>query len=802
MATPPTAVPTEPQRSLLRTFQDHLSQGILADKMGGDSRQYSHQLLNRMFEQSDLPQKQELQQHFRLYENRHTIPDPRKASFFRQDNGSGVLFQPPELAQNIGRVFAQGNLVRQYRDNADKVDSCVDIHMFKEGHVAYNRKTKEVTVVFRGIPLDSSSPLAEVERAGELATNAELIPTGMVQSGYAQTYLSSRPDLIQILQTIRQSDPQAALKLATTGHGLGGALANMMFIDAQTGTLGKKLKEAIDDENFVNTLLAKANCYCVASPPVCDEEAVQHLKDQAPEIGDRFFRAFYENDPMLNGINTLRTLKGQKRNPLSYIPSSHSLNLGVLNEGYQDVMGWDFSAHTPDVLHEKLQRAQGVTEVERCWLPIDEHLQFSTSHTAKPTDLKPKQAAILTEQFDHEFYLALAKIMARHEAQLTTKKTSTPLIGYLSTVTNLFDKLNPLKNAANLDAFKGKLADVVKNLRDYTNNNGLKDPEDNVAKVVNICSQLYNVYSSLSGTFSDISSGLLELKIAKYELLAIAGAEAAGLALDTLERALKAVFSTIDLVLEETNFLWYNDLKGKVKEQLIKLGPRLENLTQGLLKIKEALTSFKQTLLKTHITLDRLKERVPELKSILSLFSAFATQIEWFTDKAIKLVERLSGWLKVFKQQAEQPSQVSARQAAEAQHGVDNVGAQLATNTSNLTSGWARIKKKLFAIGSEFVSGVKSDTTNHLHSAVQEAASVAYRHVDKHFGNLSKIRDSAQELGTTVQQALHGTLGGVSASASRTNQEALQAVTERNNNSVPTAHSLPELSSTLAAALR
>ncbi|MDR1057445.1 MAG: lipase family protein [Coxiellaceae bacterium] len=431
------------------------------------------------------PNQRELD--FISYEDSYSNVDPRQPTFY----AGNTYFEPPEFAGKIGRIFNGDELVREYSDRSGQDDS-IDVYIFHGttgeggehggfpstmGYVAYNRKTKEITVTFRGsrsgsavrggvggLFLDSGNPdwVTDMNLAGDLVENPELLVGGKVAEGFATTYLSCRSELIGIIKKIRESDPEPEQppKLVTTGHSLGGALASMMFIDAQKGTLGTRLSSVLGgetkDEVFVNDLLQGAECFAFSTPPVCDGRAVENIGDQT----DKYHRVFFANDPIVYGGNILRMLRGrglfEHKELLRNIDSHSDVDLGKFTAGSP------FDPHELYLVYEQIQRNLGVRDedIRRHWFKIRDMMITHASRDVEPIPLNAEQAAVIFNQFDYEYFLTLARLMAEGEAH----DSNTDLIKYIEEIGLMFRDINPYESQEKFDEFKQKLAEITARL--------------------------------------------------------------------------------------------------------------------------------------------------------------------------------------------------------------------------------------------------------------------------------------------------------------------------------------------------
>ena len=422
--------------------------------------------------------------------------DPREPRFYANE----VYFEPPPEANKIGRVYRADNAepVKAY-ENAGQDDS-IDMYMFSGvtgetdkhagvrstmGYVGYNRHTKEITVTFRGSRSGSAEKgavnglyygegnpdwVTDMQLAGDLSENPEILKGGQVAEGFANTYLSCRPEIIGIMQRIRESDTpkqdDPKPTLVTTGHSLGGALASMMFIDTQRGTFAQNLKSKLSnkEDGFVDGLVDSAECFAFSAPPVCEKRAAGVLGDQS----EKFHRVYFENDTVVTGANAMQLIRGKKdvteahKASLVNINSDSDISLEEYNEGGF----FDFGCpHELYLVHEHIQRKLGIKEPKRYWYTVGDMMVTHASTEVDPEPLKPEQAAVIFNQFDFAEFLTLVKKEAEKEVYSEGEKEKiTELMEYIDEIRTILQETNPYENPEKFRELQDKLHGVVSKL--------------------------------------------------------------------------------------------------------------------------------------------------------------------------------------------------------------------------------------------------------------------------------------------------------------------------------------------------
>ena len=430
--------------------------------------------------------------------------DLRQPTFYEGE----VYFEPQAMARDIGRIYRGSEVVQSYADKAKKDDS-IDIYTFEGvtglageregfpstmGYVAYNKKTNEITVTFRGSRSGSAERgaidglfsgegnpdwVTDMSLAGDLISRPEIIPHGKVAEGFSSTYLSCRPNILNIIAKIRKDNlgkPQP--KLVATGHSLGGALATMMFIDTQKGLFGKELNRTLErvigekDSGFIKELMKNAECFAFSAPPVCDGEAVAQM-----EATDKFHRVYFENDGVVTGGNKTRMFKGagafSQKELLHDLRSKSDINLGEFNKSRFDPRH-PFAAfgnpHELYLVDEELQRRLGKkdSEISRTWYTLDENMQIThAAKGVKPKNLDPQQAAFIASQFNYEYFLTSVLAMAQREAHAVGKNETaeaareTDLIKHIKRVGGLLSKINSCNDEKEFGELRVQLKKLV-----------------------------------------------------------------------------------------------------------------------------------------------------------------------------------------------------------------------------------------------------------------------------------------------------------------------------------------------------
>ncbi len=421
--------------------------------------------------------------------------DPERPVFYRDGVDTAQYIQPPEFTSKIGRIILPDGTQKEYPPKTDQDDS-IDIYPFEGktgvtkkqegfsspmGYVAYDRKTKEITVVFRGSRSggglagtaasaawsDAGSPdwVTDLQMTPEEFN--ELSPDGKFQPGFARTYLSCRPGIIEAIGKIKESDPDAEQTLVTTGHSLGGALATTMFMDAKVGTLRQKLAEKTGSEAYAEDLTTKSKCVAVSAPSVCTKAASAKLtvEDKA-----NFRRVYFANDPIVLAPSMSAKLS-REINALEFIqiPPGNDINLGVSSRGW--VSDMDPSAHEPYLVHETLQKLRGIIpeQFKTYWLIFNNKLEVINAPYGVKKYASPQQAADIIEQFDVEYFLTSARLLAEAELKKNPQlQDAKDAIKIIEIVGDMFHdpKLDPYASEENFIKFKEKLSQVVNILQD------------------------------------------------------------------------------------------------------------------------------------------------------------------------------------------------------------------------------------------------------------------------------------------------------------------------------------------------
>lgn len=403
--------------------------------------------------------------------------------------GAGIYFEPPEFAGRIARVFHNDKVVSEYPNLTDRDDS-IDIYLFDGttgssedhdgfpstmGYVAYDRKTNQVTVTFRGsrggsavqgalggLYSKTGNPdwVTDMLIAEELQPNQELVTTGKVAAGFAATYISCKPQLVTtIAKIIKSNRKNAPLKIDYTGHSLGGALATIAFADSQTGDIRTRIKDELKNgeisSEVVDQLCNQAECFPFSAPPVFDQEAAQKVSESSE---DRYHPIHIKGDPVAELGNLLRVIRGTASELLAPINGQ-----GLILE-FPDGKPFDLgSKHELYLVDELIQKRLGIKDdqVTRHWFTLKDSMVTHAAKNIPAIPISPKQAAIIFTQFNYEYFLTLSRVMAELESRTSGE---TALMEYLGTVGDLFQKVDPYASKEQLDEFKKKLAEVVARL--------------------------------------------------------------------------------------------------------------------------------------------------------------------------------------------------------------------------------------------------------------------------------------------------------------------------------------------------
>ncbi|EKE01014.1 MAG: hypothetical protein ACD_21C00242G0002 [uncultured bacterium] len=421
--------------------------------------------------------------------------DPRQVTL--SSGATSVLLKPPkQLTNRIGKVYRKKTIgnegyeaIKEYDDAEGKKDS-VDVYLFSGktgviegqsgavstmGQVAYDREKNEIVISFRcsrqssvagvleGAVLDSvNSDWKTNGNMYKVDSFPEIAAGGKIVSSFANAYLSCRPELIEIIKTIRKENPKA--NLLFDGYSLGGALATVGWLDAQTGTLANEL----GDDNEAKDMCRGAECFAIATPYVCSKEAIDKINalegpNKVPP--GKYHRVYYKNDLVGFGGNLLRVLKGKwgwGKDPelLQHIqsPIAANINLGICKGlGIPAAMS---APHEFYLQSEDVQRKAGVPEskIERLWNSLNKNMEIVHSRSFAKKSLSKEDAAQIASQYDYNYVIKSAIKRAR----LNIKDSE--LKQYVHAGEQMFERLNkkPPENEEEFEAFKQMLTNLTK----------------------------------------------------------------------------------------------------------------------------------------------------------------------------------------------------------------------------------------------------------------------------------------------------------------------------------------------------
>lgn len=533
-------MPTIDRAKLLERYQQHIEHCILSYKLYADSLQYSHDPFNAYHRsnsttqailkaQDSLVGSNKAQKHLN-YASYDLDPEQltlRQPTFYGDGRQTGVYFNPPEFTQKIGRVITAAG-EKDFENSSD--NDSIDIYVFEGstgaidgkqgvtspmGYVAYNKETKEITVSFRGSRSSSAKKairdailthsgnadwVTDMQVTGELAAYPEISPTGEFQDGFAQSYLSCRDSLINIIGKIKQSAPRADLKMSITGHSLGGALATLMFIDTKSGSLQQQLSE-VTDAQTAQQLCSEAEAFPVSNPPVCDEAVIIGMDAASRE---KYHRAYYQNDIVVTGANILRR---KSKGHFKYIENPSNLNLGRTEQSGLKAR-FDIAAHDISLIHDTVQRQRGIpdTEIKKYFIRVNREL-----NTTNSSPLSPKQNAAIALQFNSEYFLTMARTSIGFKDEYISHEQA--LIAAIEEAGQIFND-DPYASAEKFEQFKNRLQQVVTALE---TTRGVESRQAKKARIT----YLSDTYSELSRAFSEIQQQVTTLHHEHPEIGAI-----------------------------------------------------------------------------------------------------------------------------------------------------------------------------------------------------------------------------------------------------------------------------------------
>lgn len=421
-------------------------------------------------------------------------------------------FEPPvDIANNIGKVFTPPSSKdgcneinsENSNENSNK-DGNIEVYLFEGvtgkteehegvhstmGYVAYNKETGEITVTFRGSrsgnALEAAAGgIAGVGNAdwisdmrGELVERPDICPSpGKVAAGFADTYLTCREDILEIMKKIHDDHPEAKPKLVTTGHSLGGALATIMYMDANRGTLMKEVEKKCGQVFAGNLKEDGPKCFAFSPPQLCNKTAADQLATKQ-DGSSNMHRIFHKNDPVVFGGNIVKVIQGKDADESAEILVSvkgDDVDLGKckLNANPHELRG----------VHEQVQADLGKSPEERnrYWHTvkiIDGKWQIvSPIKGEKPHEINAQQAANIVKQFNVDNYF---KLFRERAVSAAGGLEDTELVKYIDGTREEFEKIDPYKDP---EEFKKQLNSAIEGLDSKSNDSPeLKEQKRKVA---------------------------------------------------------------------------------------------------------------------------------------------------------------------------------------------------------------------------------------------------------------------------------------------------------------------------------